>query len=397
MKEEKINIEVSDETTPSEEATPAFHKYESYQPHTLPVDRPKSGKITQINTWLKDHWVAVLVALAILTAGIGGTFFYLFHSLQFQPISAVKPVKKKEVQKFYSPLTGVEVPESDTKRPVTGIMIENSPDARPQSGLKDAGVVFESVAEGGITRFLVLYQEGKPETIGPVRSVRPQFASWVAAFDAGLGHVGGSDIPLKKLRSGQIKDLDQFFNSNSYTRVGNRAAPHNVYTSIEKLDELNKKKGYTSSTFTAWKRKLPNAKEKVTTTPTAKTISVPVSTGIFAVSYSWDSSTNTYLRSEGGAAHNDREKGQLSPKVVIVMQVPHDVIRDSNNYSYPDVIGNGKAWLFQDGAVTEITWSKSSDKEQIIFNDASGKRVELEAGQTWITAIRPDTIPTWQP
>lgn len=377
---------------PSQEEAGEFHKFESYQPHTLPVDKTKGQRIKQINAWLEHHWISVLIAIAVLVAGLGGTIAYLFHTLEYEPVVATKTIRKK-VEKFYSPLTGNEVEEADTKRPVTGVMIENSPDARPQSGLKDAGVIFESVAEGGITRFLVLYQEGKPNMIGPVRSVRPQFASWVAAFDAGLAHVGGSDIPLAKLRSGKIKDLDQFFNANAYTRVSNRAAPHNVYTSDDKLQALNKSKGYTSSTFTGWKRKTQATPSNA---PTAKTISVPVSTGIFAVNYNWDQATNSYLRSEGGVAHNDRELGQLSPKVVIAVQVPHDVIRDSNNYSYPDVIGGGKAWLFQDGTVSEIQWAKTSDKDQISFTDANSKQVELEAGQTWITAIKTDVVPTWQ-
>ena len=369
-----------------------YHQYESYQPHLQPIDKIKGGRVARINAWLKKHWIPVLIALVVIMIAIGSFLAYSFQQLQFDNTTTSTP-KKKESKKFYSKLTGVEVEESDTKRPVTAVMIENSPEARPQSGLKEAGVVFESVAEGGITRFLVVYQEGKPAVIGPVRSVRPQFASWAAAFDAGLAHVGGSDIPLKKLRSGQIKDLDQFFNANAYTRVSNRAAPHNVYTSDDKLQALNKSKKYNDSSFNAWKRK---TKETPSQTPTAKTITVPVSSGVFAVNYTWDQASNSYLRSEGGAPHNDREKGQLSPKVVIAIEVPHDKIRDSNNYSYPDVIGSGKAWVFQDGTASEITWSKAGDKDQIEFKDAAGKPVELEAGQTWITAIKPGTVPSWQ-
>src|SRR5690606_9454884 len=80
---------------------------------------------------------------------------------------------KPEPIKYYSPLTGELVAnESDQTAPVTAVMIENSPDARPQSGLKDAGVVYEAIAEGGITRFLAIYQNKKPELIGPVRSLR---------------------------------------------------------------------------------------------------------------------------------------------------------------------------------------------------------------------------------
>lgn len=331
----------------------------------------------------------VLLGASFIAAGS----YFVFNQEKPTAPKAISVKKPQPVEKFYSPLTGVEVSQADTKRPVTAVMVENSPEARPQSGLKDAGVIFESVAEGGITRFLLLYQEGKPALIGPVRSVRPQFASWAAAFDAGLAHVGGSDIPLQKLRSGQIKDLDQFFNASTYTRVTNRAAPHNVYTTDEKLQALNQKKGYLNSNFTAWQR---TKKDKPSKTPTATVITVPVSTGTFAVGYNWDQATNTYLRSVGGTAHNDRELGQIAPKVVIAMQVQHDVITDSNHYAYPDVNTSGKAWVFQDGMVGEVSWTKPNDKAQIAFTDANGKPVQFNAGQTWITAIRSDKTPTWQ-
>lgn len=369
-----------------------YHPTESYQPHLQPVHDPKNSRHARINAWLKKHNKSVLAVLIVVILALGGSIIYLINSVSFETMEQVA-IKKKVVEKIYSPLTGVEVSEEDSKRPVTAVMIENSPEARPQSGIKDAGVVFESVTEGGITRFMLLYQEAKPDVIGPVRSVRPQFASWVSAFDAGLAHVGGSDIPLQKLRSGQIKDLDQFFNAGAYTRVKNRAAPHNVYTTEAKLQALNKAKGYNSSSFTNWKRK---TKESPSEAPTAKAITVPVSTGIFSDSYNWDAASNTYLRAQGGVAHTDREKGQIAPKVVIVMQVPHDIIRDSNKYSYPDVNGNGKAWLFQDGIVSEISWSKANDRSQIRFSDVENKDVELNPGQTWITAIRPDKLPTWQ-
>jgi len=371
-----------------------FNKYENYKPHeeTVNKHKEKGHKIAKINAWLKKYRFLVLALLTVFTLALAGSIYYLFNSIDYST-TQVNSVKKKPAQKFYSPLTGAEVSEADSKRPVTAVMIENSPEARPQSGLKDAGVVFESVAEGGITRFMALYQEAKPGIIGPVRSVRPQFASWVAAFDAGLAHVGGSDIPLGKLRSGQIKDLDQFFNAGTYYRASNRAAPHNMYTSDEKLQKLNAAKGWTSSKFTPFAR---FKKQPEPQTSTARAINVPVSTGLFAVSYSWDQASNSYLRSQGGGAHNDREGGQIAPKVVIVLQVPHDVIRDSNNYSYPNIIGNGKAWVFQNGTVAEITWSKSSDNAQIVFQDGAGKAVELNAGQTWLTAIRTDKVPSWQ-
>jgi len=369
-----------------------FHAYENYQPGENHTQKLKPSKFIKINHFLKKYQYIVLAILAIISLSVGGLIYSLFNSIDYSTTTVNKSAKKPP-QKYYSPLTGAEVSEADTKRPVIGVMIENSPEARPQSGLKDAGMIFESVAEGGITRFLVLYQEAKPALIGPVRSVRPHFASWVAAFDAGLAHVGGSDIALGKLRSGQIKDLDQFFNSAAYYRASNRAAPHNMYTSAEKLFQLSTSKGWSSSNFTSFKR---SKKEAPLQTPVAKTITVPVSTGLFAVNFDWDPATNTYLRSQGGAAHIDREGGRIAPKVVVVLQVPHDVIRDSNNYSYPNVIGSGKAWLFQNGSASEINWAKSADNQQIKLTDATGVEVELNAGQTWFSAIRPDRAPSWQ-
>ncbi len=369
-----------------------FRTYENYQPHKQPLDIPKGAKITKINAWLMRYRYYVLAGIAITALLIGGVIYRLYSSIDYTP-TVVNSAKKQPAKKFISPLTGLEVSEAESKRPVTAVMIENSPEARPQSGLKDAGVVFESVAEGGITRFMALYQESMPSLIGPVRSVRPHFASWVAAFDGGLAHVGGSDIPLAKLRSGQIKDLDQFFNTSSYYRTSNRAAPHNMYTSGERLQALNAAKKYTSSTFTYW----PRVKKIVpSATPNAKMIDVPVSTGLFAVHFDWDQAGNNYLRSQGGVAHIDREGGRITPKVVIVLQVPHNVIRDSNNYSYPNVIGTGKAWIFQNGTVSEATWSKPGDKEQVLFKDTTGKQIELNPGQTWITAVKPGSPPTWQ-
>lgn len=356
----------------------------------IPLDNTKKNWRSRADDWLNRHRKPVLIGVIIFATLLAVIIIYLINSLQFFATVSQKQIAR---QKFYSPLTGVEVTESQSKNPVIGVMIENSPEARPQSGLKQAGVVFESIAEGGITRFLALYQESLPPIIGPVRSVRPQFASWVAAFDGGLAHVGGSSIPLAKLRSGQIKDLDQFFNENSYWRSIDRYAPHNVYTSGAKLSALNKSKHYNSSNFTAWQRKKKPTHSK---TPNAQALSIPVSTGQFAVTYKYSAKSNSYLRFEGGIPHNDREKGQISPKVVIALQIRHNIIKDTNGYSYPDVIGSGSGWLFQDGTVTKIKWTKNSDKSQIKFTDADGKAVQLESGQTWITDIASTEKPTWQ-
>jgi len=282
-----------------------------------------------------------------------------------------------------SHLTGVTVPIEMNQMPVTGIMIENSPDARPQSGLKDAGVVFEAVAEGGITRFLALFQEAQPDYIGPVRSARPYYLDWLSPFDAALAHVGGSPDALAAIKSLGIKDLDQFFNSGAYQRISSRYAPHNVYTSRKALRTIEQQKGFNGSNFTGFTRK----KEAPLATPTAKTIDLTMSGYLYNVHYDYDTASNSYLRSEGSKPHIDeRSKAQLSPKVVVALVLPYSVAADGIHSIY-GTTGSGKAYYFQDGGVTEGTWEKTGTKNQFVLKDAAGNTMSLNPGQTWFTMV----------
>jgi hypothetical protein len=338
--------------------------------------------------WFKRHKKLVIILSFIIVVVIGGGVATALYFLNQKPgtdsSKTAKPAPKAPAVKYYSPLTGNEVAdEAATTKPVTAIMIENSPDARPQSGLKDSGVVFEAIAEGGITRFLVLYQEQKPQLIGPVRSVRLYYVHWAGAFDASIAHVGGSPTGLAEVRNGSYRDIDQFFNSGSYWRATDRYAPHNVYTSFEKLDALNAAKGYTSSNFTGFTRKASKPLEA----PIATQINVTMSSALFNSSYVYNAATNSYDRSQGGAPHTDREFGQLSPRVLVVMKI------DQQN-----AIGSGVAHVFQDGDMHEVTWSKPSTGAQITFTTAEGIDFRLaRGGQTWITAIPADVgAVTWQ-
>ena len=292
-----------------------------------------------------------------------------------------------EAVKYYSPLTGsIIASEAATKLPVTGMMIENSSESRPQSGLKSSGVVFEAIAEGGITRFLVLYQNERPSSIGPVRSLRLYDVDWLAAFDAGIGHVGGSAAALSEIRNGNYRDLDQFFNSGFYWRASDRYAPHNVYTNFDKIDALNAQKGITTSNFTGFSR----INGKASDAPTASTINVVVSSALFNSSYIYDKTTNTYARSQAGAAHLDREEGQITPSVVITLHVDETTVLEDGYRESIQTIGSGVAEIFQNGVVIKATWHKDSKLAQLYFTDEAGKPISLVRGQTWITAVPND-------
>ena len=208
-------------------------------------NQPMSHLSPSIKKHLSRKTKIIMIIVAIILLIIGSGLYWFIFKQDSKPVQTAKTVVKKEVLKAKptSPLTGVELTDASlAKRPVTGLMIENSPDARPQSGMNEAGIIFEAVAEGGITRFLVLYQETQPQYIGPVRSIRPYYIDFALPFEAGLGHVGGSPDALRDIKTLGARDLDQFYNSGAYWRISERYAPHNVYTSFERLNALNQSK-----------------------------------------------------------------------------------------------------------------------------------------------------------
>jgi hypothetical protein len=323
-----------------------------------------------------------LIVAVLLIGGAGGVYA-LNKILGKTPNPPAAVVNKVEEQKDTEPsrLTGVEIPKDLNKRAVTAIMIENSPDARPQSGLRDAGIVFEAIAEGGITRFNALFLESQPDYIGPVRSVRPYYIDMFLPFDAAIAHAGGSGDGLAKVKALHVKDLDFLKYPSAYHRVSNRFAPHNLYTSMSALDNLSKSKNYTSSTFTSWPRK---AEEKGKT-PKATKIDFTLSGPLFNVHYDYDAKSNTYKRSEGGKPHTDyKTHKQLAPKVVVALVMPYS---HDGEYSVYKTRGPGTLFVFQDGQVYKGKWKKGDSHDQLQFFDDSGKQLALDPGQTWVTLL----------
>ena len=336
--------------------------------------------------WNNSRKVFVAVVAVVLVLAIGATYWAV--SLHRRPavvgIPKTTPIAKPVVSSTVpSALTGLPVAPSINQRPVTGVMVENSMEARPQSGLSQAGVVFEAIAEGGITRFLALFQDQWPDNVGPIRSARPYYLQWDQGFDAPLAHVGGSPEALQDIKDWGIKDLDQFANGGSYHRVSSRPGPHNVYTSLDTLNQLETKKGFTSSNFTGFPRK----KDAPSKQPNATSIDFAISSGLYNVHYDYDAGNNAYKRSEGGSAHVDaNSSAQLAPKVVVALVIPYNLEAD-NKHSQYGIVGNGQAYVFQDGSVTVGTWSKLSGSAQLTFTDSNNQPLALNAGQTWISAV----------
>lgn len=337
--------------------------------------------------WIKHHKktsIAVAVALIVAVASFA-TWLHLSQKPVEPPKKPTATVKKTPApKKHYSPLTGREVAdEAATKANVTAIMIENSPDARPQSGLQQADIVYEAIAEGGITRFAAIYQQERPELIGPVRSLRMYYLDWIAPYDASIAHVGGSLYSLQEVRNGTHRDIDQFHNPDSYWRASDRYAPHNVYTSFGHLDALNTSREYATSNPQPLERQEPAG-----TAGGATSIQVAMSGPTYNSAWNYNAEESRYLRSQAGEAHTDREHGQIAAEVVVVLKMHMDHVMEDGWRENYHTSGTGDAVVFANGTAQEITWHKENMRAQLSFtNKADGGAYKLPPGKTWFSAV----------
>jgi hypothetical protein len=348
-----------------------------------PVPLPKWLQLT------KKQWIIVGVVLFVLVGGATGFALTRSSPPPKPTVHHVAAAPKKAAPTpttVPSTLTGLPVAPSVNKLPVTAVMIENSTFARPQSGLDQAGVVFEAIAEGGITRFVALFQDTAPSYIGPVRSIRPYYLSWLDGFDAIVAHVGGSPEAIHDLTNWNIRDMNQAYHGSYFTRITSREAPHNVYTSIARLNALETSLGDTTSTYTGFLRKAPSPSKS----PNVTTVNFNISYGAYNVQYKYNATNNTYERFEGGAPHMVVNQAgvqtQIAPTVVVAMIMPNYLESDGLHNVY-GTVGSGAAYVFQDGTATLGTWKKTANNAQITFTDSSGKSIRLDDGYTWLTAL----------
>lgn len=342
----------------------------------------------------KKQKIIALVVAAVLIVVSGVSVLIINSHNNVPPLTYTKAVPKPKPKPIYSPLTGLPVTKRQAEMPVTGVMIENSLPARPQSGLSQAGVVYEAIAEAGITRFLALFQGENPSNIGPIRSARPYFIRWDLGYDASYAHVGGSPEALSDIKEWGVKDLDQYYAGDYYHRVNSRWAPHNMYTNLQKLHQLEKARGtYEPSDFTGFERKKDEPAKK----PTAATIAMAISSSAYDVKYKYLSKSNSYERSEGGILHVDANTNKaIAPKVVVALIIPYSLESDGYHSNYKN-IGSGPAYIFQDGQVIQGKWGKADLKAPLKLTDESGASIPLNRGQTWLTALANSSELTYNP
>jgi hypothetical protein len=320
-----------------------------------------------------------------------------------EPTASATPSPSPTPVQFAATTNGVILPAGKaalaTRHPIA-VMIDDAGGARPQSGLSQADIVYQAPAEGGIPRYMAVFQTQDPPTIGPIRSARLYFIKWAQEWQAIYGHFGGQREALI-----YIKEIDShgFWNADGKQGGGitwrtSRRVPHNVYSSADVLRAWGEKKGATTPLARSpWAFTDP---APLADRPAAFTISVPYPAN--RVVYRYDRATNTYPRSvTGETVQTDAGNGQpIAPSNVIVMfqkatREPPTIpgLRDHEEIAS---IGTGRAMVFTNGRAIEAQWSKASETAPTLLTWASsGQPVELVRGQIFIQSVPLDLKVTW--
>ncbi|MDO8429025.1 MAG: DUF3048 domain-containing protein [Candidatus Daviesbacteria bacterium] len=378
-------------------------------------------------TTVQKSLVLTLLAVVIFVVSAGGSYSLFSNTSLGQSATSLTSAlpgpasviteDPKEPRTEECPLNGAlhtkRAKENWTQRRPLAVMIENHEESRPQSGLSSADIVYEAVAEGGITRFMAVYYCNLGDVqVGPVRSARTYFLDWASEYDPLYAHVGGANTSGPADALGQIikygiKSLNQFgigFPTywRDYQRLGRAVATeHTMYSTTQKLWAVGEKKGWTAkdlkgvswnNAFVPWKFK-EDAPSKDNNLAQATKIDVDFWQGHTSYSVSWyyDGGCNCYKRDNGGVAHADLNTNQqLSSKNIVVQFQRESRANDgyeNNVHLIYKTIGEGSALIFMDGKVTEGKWIKADRTKRTKFVDSKGKEIIFNKGQLWIQTV----------
>lgn len=298
-------------------------------------------------------------------------------------------LKKKDIPfSNYYPLTGLGTYNEVNQR-IFAVMINNHPKARPQSGLHNADIVYEILAEGSITRFLAVFQSQLPKVVGPVRSARDYYIYLSKGLGAIYVAYGGSPEAFDLLQRREITNYiggivrkgyadDQFF-----YRADFRSAPHNVYTTDERLIKGAEKRNFALTQDIVPFSFLTEKEVKSLSGEQATEVSIKYSNS-YITSFIYDNKSSKYQRYVNGKIYKDRETEiPIMVENILIIEAPHNVVDNAGRRDI-NLDGSGRGYLVQMGIVREIEW-KNDDGRIVPYLD--GREAGLVPGKTWVNVI----------
>lgn len=323
---------------------------------------------------MKHKKYILLIFILIISFSYG----YLRHQNKALDVigNSIKPSPEKV--HYFSAYTGEEVDKSTYNNIPFMAIIENSKDARPQSGLSEADIVYETMAEGGIPRFIALFQKNSPSKIGPIRSARPYFLNISKEYSLPFAHCGYSDEAKAMIENEKLMSLNEFTYGKYYSRDTVRKAPHNLYTSAENLRKLITEKDYIKSSTV----KLTFNKDFWASDSLKAANSVSLNLNkYYKTDYIYKE--GKYYKSMDGKASIDKENNSPITAVNIIIQITDIKLQKDNQHLDISLVGEGSGYVISNGKYTKMKWSKKDLTSQTVIKDENDLNIPLAPGNTW--------------
>ena len=298
-----------------------------------------------------------------------------------------------EAPKVPAPLSGRPVDEEASRRAAVSVKVDNSPQGRPQSGLEKADLVFEEKVEGGVTRFIAVFQSQESELVGPIRSLRTTDRPVVSAFRGVFAFSDGVAFTLNRLKGAPVVSVTERDDPSAFVNPKGRKRPFATFAATARLRKEAAAGAQPPAAAFAFLAE-GEAFAPAGAAPATKA-SIDYG-GTTTGSFEWDAATGTWLRSSNGRPHLLVDGERLAFSNVIIQKVGYRKVGYNDSSKHPVeeavVVGEGEAVVLSGGKQVKGRWSKSSAEAMTTFTDASGATIKLLPGTTMV-ALAPSSAP----
>ncbi len=343
--------------------------------------------------------LSLMLALLLLFCSCGGNS----NDNSITPIKPLEEIKAEPKIFYKSALTGLPVENEDAqnRRPVA-VMINNIKKALPQYGISKAGIVFEALAEGGITRLLAVFDDiSGISQIGTIRSARPYYLDFAESVDAVYVHIGGSPEAYSQIKSRGMDSYDLIegrYNAMYWRdkdRIKQSGYEHSVFTSGDRIMERIENDGVRMTRSSSYGKAFnfsENAEYKGTDATKITAVFSSYKTG----TYTYDKSNGLYRIGQYGTSHMDALSGvQIAFKNIFILRMNSYVIKgDTAGRLRFDSVGSGTGTYFVNGTATDITWKRAGSSAPFKFYTAEGNELEVVPGDNYVAIVPLDASVT---
>ena len=346
-----------------------------------------------MDNMFKEKKILGILGIAIVLVSIGFIIFTVVNKKE--PVfenDNTEETEKKEEEKVEEKKEITIIDVNSNSRPIA-VMVNNINVARRvQSGLQDAYIVYEIVAEGGITRMLAVFKDKDTARIGSVRSTRQYYLDYALENDAIYIHYGGIDKFLNQIKQLGIQNINGDESAFWRDKNLNLAYEHTAFTSMEKILKTSKNKGYrltsdkeTLLNYTVDEVNLSEKEDSVV----ANSVDIKYSSDCIT-NYVYNADEEIYYRSVNNKAHIDYvTKEQYTTKNIIVAFVRnYNTPGDTKGRQTLDNIGTGSGYYITNGYAVPITWEKKSREAQTVYKYKDGNEIDVSDGNTYIQIVK---------